>query len=248
MSDLFFSICIPALNEENYIGRLLSGLSNQNQKNFEVILVEGNSDDNTKKVAEKYKNKLDLKIYTVSKRNISFQRNYAVKKSRHNHIVFLDADVLVDRDFIAKLSHHKQNKNFEIAASYLIPESKKITDKVLFSLFNVFFMEPMRMIKPGGVGAFVYIHKNAFEKIGGFNEKMKFVEDFDFFNKAHKAGHKFFLFRNLPFTFSVRRLDKVGRIKWLTQLIKGTYFFYFKGSINDLNSVDYKFGEFGKSN
>lgn len=80
MSNLYFSICIPALNEELYLPRLLGGLSKQTYKNFEVIVVEGNSDDDTKKVASKYKDKLDLKVFTVSKRSPSFQRNFAAKK------------------------------------------------------------------------------------------------------------------------------------------------------------------------
>lgn len=159
----------------------------------------------------------------------------------------MDADIKVEKNFLEKVVKEFSLKKFDFAGSWIRPESNKLIDKIMFMSFNLFFLEPLKKRKPGSVGAFIYIHKDAFNKIGGFNEEMKYVEDFDLFLKAYSKGHTYFLFRNLPFTFSVRRLDKEGRLKWLTSMIKGTYFFYFKGSIKDLNSVDYSFGNFGKA-
>ncbi len=51
---LFYSIIIPTLNEEKYLPLLLSDLNKQKEKNFEVIIVDGSSIDNTKKEAEKF--------------------------------------------------------------------------------------------------------------------------------------------------------------------------------------------------
>lgn len=54
-----FSIVIPALNEENYIGTLLDSLVGQEFKDFEVFVVDGDSEDGTRKVVESYMSKLD---------------------------------------------------------------------------------------------------------------------------------------------------------------------------------------------
>lgn len=247
MSKETFTICIPALNEEEYLPKLLDGLSHQTFRDFEVVVVEGNSDDDTKKVASSYKDRLDIKVFSVPVRNPAYQRNFAAKNSKHEHLIFMDADTKVQENFLETVSQELATKKFDIAGSWLRPDSRRLVDKVIFSAFNMFFLEPIKKIKPGSAGAFIYISKEAFEKIGGFNEEMRFVEDFDLFAKAHNTGHKFYLFRNLPFTFSTRRLDQEGRIKWIASMIKGTYFFYIKGSVKDLNSVDYKFGNFGKT-
>lgn len=247
MSKIFFSICIPALNEEHYIGRLLDGLAKQTYKNFEVVLVEGNSDDKTVEVAKKFNNKLNLRIYSVKKRNQSYQRNLAAKKAKYPNLIFLDADAQVGKKFLETIVKRKEEKDLQVATTWLKPEGNKLVDKTMFLIFNAIFLESVKKIKPGGVGAFVYIQKTAFEKIGGFNEEMKYVEDFELFEKAHKMGLDYHLFRDLPFIFSTRRLNQEGRVKWLTQLVKGTYYFYFKRSVTDLNSVDYKFGNYKKN-
>ena len=89
---LTFSIVIPTLNEEKYLPLLLRDLTEQTFTKFEVIVVDGNSDDQTIKEAQKFKNKLTLKTITVKKRQVGFQRNIGAKKTRAPWVIFMDAD------------------------------------------------------------------------------------------------------------------------------------------------------------
>ena len=102
MTNPFFSIIIPTLNEEKFIPKLLLDLSYQKDKNFEIIIVDGNSSDKTKEVVLKFKTQLPINFFTVDKRNVSYQRNLGTKKASGRYLIFLDADSGVRSNFIKK--------------------------------------------------------------------------------------------------------------------------------------------------
>ena len=58
----FFSIVIPTLNEEDYLPNLLGDLTKQTKKDFEVIIADGYSKDETKQVVKAFKKKLQIKF------------------------------------------------------------------------------------------------------------------------------------------------------------------------------------------
>src|SRR3989344_6170157 len=99
----FISVIIPALNEEKYIPRLLEDLTKQSEKDFEVIVVDGNSEDQTAEKAVKYQRKYTLKLVTTKKRNLAYQRNLGVKHANGQYVIFLDADTRIGKHFIQKL-------------------------------------------------------------------------------------------------------------------------------------------------
>ena len=78
--DLFFSIVIPSLNEEKYLPKLLEDLAAQTYSDFEVIVVDGNSKDETvKRSLEFKKSLLSLEVISSKERNVSHQRNLGAK-------------------------------------------------------------------------------------------------------------------------------------------------------------------------
>ena len=90
--EMSLSIIIPTLNEENYVGKLLDCLCRQTYKDFEVIVVDGNSRDKTISVVEKFRKKLNLRLIK-SERGVSLQRNVGAKHSKYDRLVFFDADI-----------------------------------------------------------------------------------------------------------------------------------------------------------
>lgn len=97
------SIIIPCLNEEHYIGKLLDSLVVQTFRNFEVIVVDGKSEDKTKDVVLRFSKTLPhLSFVESSKRQVSFQRNLGAKHARYERLLFLDADIQVKPDFLQK--------------------------------------------------------------------------------------------------------------------------------------------------
>ena len=97
------SIVIPMYNESRYIGRCLDSLLNQSYQDFEIILIDDGSKDNTVKIAEWYKNKTDLTILQQKNSGPGKARNRWAKEAKGDIIVLVDADMFFDKDFIKYL-------------------------------------------------------------------------------------------------------------------------------------------------
>lgn len=240
-----FSILIPTLNEEKYIGRLLQSLVNQTYKNFEVIIVDGKSTDRTVQIISRYKKLLDLKVIIAPHRGASFQRNLAAKKSTTGHLVFFDADTQPCPEFLYKLAHSIYRHHFRVASAWLDPMSDKFVDKLIFWSYNLLYLEPLKNISPAGTGVFIYVDKAAFNRVHGFDETVAVAEDYDLCKRLLKSGYRFFVLHDPTIPFSVRRLDKEGRLKYLQKQLTAGYYYHFpKLAKKKLTADWYKFGHF----
>lgn len=241
-----FSICIPTLNEEKYIGGILGCLTKQTHKDFEVIIADAKSKDKTKKEVLKFKDKLDIKFLLAPKRGVSCQRNYAAKHANYDHIIFFDADVMIDPNFLEKISNYLGKHNVDILTSWNKPLTKRLDDELMYLFVNIFQLELIKKINPGAVGVFIYVEKKAFEKIGGFKENIHFCEDYDLAQRFFKNGFKYELLKNPKIQVSMRRFDKEGRLNIIKRACKtGAYVVAYKWDYEKMQAkIDYECGKF----
>lgn len=239
-----FSIVIPALNEEKYIGNILTCLSNQTFKDFEVIVVDGSSTDKTKDVATSFSDKLRLSIIDAPRGNVSKSRNKGALSSYFDHIVFFDADVSIESTFLEKIAKEIEKSNPDILTSWNIPVSKKVSDKFMFWFHNAVILEGMKYFTPGAVGVFIYVRKDIFMKVGGFNEQITFGEDFDLTRRFSKAGYKYILLKDPKIYVSVRRLNKEGRLLFIWKMIRSIYYYIFVGLEKIQGRIKHESGNF----
>jgi glycosyltransferase involved in cell wall biosynthesis len=238
-----FSILIPTLNEEKYIGFLLHSLEIQTFKDFEVIVIDADSKDKTKQEVLKFNKSLDIQFIKSPKKGVGFQRNFAAGLAKSKDLIFFDADITIEKDFLEKIAKYVKKKNPDVLTSWFEPLSTKKRDKVMFTVFNV-YLEAIKFISPGGGGAFIYTTKKAFKKVGGFSETMVLAEDFDLISKLKKKGYKYKLVRDPCISVSVRRLNKEGRFKYAINLIRAGIHTKFKGPIEDNKKIKYEFGNY----
>ena len=241
-----FSICIPTLNEEKYIGGILGCLEKQTLKDFEVIIVDGNSQDKTKEEALKFSDKYPLQFLKSPQRGVSFQRNYAAKKAMSDYVIFFDADVMIEPDFLEKIKKHLEKKDIDILTTWNKPISDKPVDEFIYLFMNIFMLELIKKTNPGAVGVFICVKESSFEKIGGFREGVNFGEDYDLAKRLHDSGFTYALFKKPKVHVSVRRFDKEGRFNMIVKNLKvATY--YLRSNDNYIDKIQGKFKhEFGK--
>lgn len=103
------SIIIATKNEQKNIGRLLKSLKNQSFTNFEIIVIDNFSSDKTVDIAKKYTHKVFQKGPERST-----QRNFGLKKAQGQYVLFLDADMSLQKNVISQC-YNWMKKNHELS-------------------------------------------------------------------------------------------------------------------------------------
>ena len=87
------SVVVPVYNVEKYLHYAMESLLKQTYKNFEIILVNDGSTDNSGKLCDKYSEKYsNVKVFHKENGGLSDARNFGVKKAKGEFITFLDPD------------------------------------------------------------------------------------------------------------------------------------------------------------
>jgi len=112
------SIIIPVYNAENYVGRCLDSIKRQTYKDFEIILIDDQSTDNTLSFLNNYRKnnpELDISISSTSKNSgPSVSRNLGIEKASGKYIFFIDADDDLATDSALKEFISKTENNPDI--------------------------------------------------------------------------------------------------------------------------------------
>jgi len=236
----FFSIVIPTLNEEDYLPNLLGDLTKQTKKDFEVIIADGYSKDETKQVVKAFKKKLQIKFYQTKLTNVSSQKNYGARKSLGAYIIFLDADAGIKPSFINKLTIFLKKQRGLIIIPYLSPEKGDEEYKPLFDIGNLLVEFSQNMSKKFSFGLMV-LEKNFFNIIGGFDKKLYLSEDHELIQRASSWGVSPKFMRDNTITVSLRRWKKEGNIKTIYKYFVTTAYRLFGGEIKN-KIIEYKMG------
>lgn len=134
------SIIVPVYNGEKYIKKCLDSLKSQTIENFEIIIVNDGSTDNSEKVILEYKeSNLEINIVYVKKENggLSDARNYGVTYATGKYISFIDADDYIDKDLYTNLEKYMDEEidliKFKMQT---VNESGEIIEKIDGPIFE----------------------------------------------------------------------------------------------------------------
>ena len=98
------SVIIPVYNSENTIIRTLDSIFSQNYKNYEVIIVNDGSSDNSYNIIKKYcDNHANFFVYDIPNQGVSNARNFGLEKASGDYIIFLDSDDWVDVEYFENI-------------------------------------------------------------------------------------------------------------------------------------------------
>ena len=95
------SIILPCYNVENYVEKSIISIKNQTYSNFEVIIVDDGSTDNTAiKIHSVIKDDHRFKYYFKPNGGLSSARNYGINKAKGEYLCFVDSDDWIENDFV----------------------------------------------------------------------------------------------------------------------------------------------------
>ena len=238
----FFTIIIPTLNEEKFVGKLLADLVKQTYTDFEIILVDAQSTDKTIEVVKEYKKILPIqKILQIGGRNVSKQRNRGAEIARGAYLVFLDADARIDKNFLKKLNAYisKQKGLLFLPGFSSTKHDPQITMAMDFS--NAFVSLSNKIGKPFSTGGSMIVERHFFFHIKGFPEDVPLSEDHLLVRNAFLHGVNAKFLTNIRVQFSLRRFKREGKLELLFKYIKSTIYYLAKGKV-DKQIIEYEMG------
>lgn len=229
----FFSIIIPTLNEEKYLPTISESLSRQTFKDFELILVDGRSKDQTIKIFKKFKDLLPSADLIISdKANVGYQRNLGAKKAKGEYLVFLDADCDVGETFLEELHVAAVKQKFPFATTWIKPDSEKPIDNLMLFLANL-GQELAKVVNKQYTGGYnTIVKKEVFEKLKGFREDLKISEDHDFALRAQKKDIEVTILKEPQVIFSLRRYRSEGILPVLRKVTEGQIYYFLQNPIS----------------
>ncbi len=188
------SIITPVYNGADYIGQAIESVLSQNYKNFELLIVDDGSTDNTKKVVLKYN---DDRIKYIFKQNggVSSARNHAIIRSRGQYIMPLDADDVMAPHFITlhlqEFDKHPQADLIYCDVLLIDADGEpiRIMKKPEYQNRKLLIRDLFRQGHP--VIPFRFgIRRSVFDRIGLYDETLLVGEDYDMMRRFVKAGLK----------------------------------------------------------
>lgn len=120
----FFSFIIPVYNVENYLEECIESILNQSFNDYEIILIDDDSTDNSLKICNYFKKK-DNRVKVISKKNegLAETRNRGLDISRGDYIIFLDSDDHIEKTGKVLLSFYDllKDKSVDVLFFHLTP-------------------------------------------------------------------------------------------------------------------------------
>jgi len=100
----FFSVVIALYNKEDYIENTLKSVLNQSYSNFEIIVVNDGSTDNSESIVKNFKDS-KIRLFSIKNHGAAFARNYGIKKGVAKYVALLDGDDLWHNNHLETLFH-----------------------------------------------------------------------------------------------------------------------------------------------
>ncbi len=186
------SINIVTHNRERYLTGAIQSVLNQDYKNWELIIIDDASTDNTAKLIELFLSDNRIKYYLVEKqKNISCVRNIALSKSNGEYIAVLDSDdVWEDKSKLTKQVEFMEKNRYVVIVGSAASTINNI-GKELKTITKPVFDEDIRkdfLTKNPFFHSSVIFRKEEVNNIGGYNEEIRYGEDLDLWLRLGKIG------------------------------------------------------------
>jgi len=186
------SIIIPTHNRAHFIGEAITSVLEQTFTDFEIIIVDDGSTDNTEEVISHFPDKRVIYIKQENKGR-SYARNVALRLSRGHYIAFLDSDDLyLPTKLRLQVDYLDTNPKIGMiyTSAYCIDDAGNLLKDKYFAsvsgqIYNsIAFFRPVTITLPT-----VMVRREVIDSVGDFDEKMHRFEDTDMWRRISKATY-----------------------------------------------------------
>ena len=228
------SVVIPALNEERYLGQLLSDIQRQSLRPDEIIVVDAGSSDASVCIAEHSPAAMVLH----GEPPVARGRNLGGYSAEGDLIFFLDADTRLPETFFEVFVSEVERRGLDIACPRYLPHDSTPTIRAIHAFWNV-VLRIFESTFPSGAGHCIALRSKLFRESRGFAPSLKF-DDIELVRRLSK-GRRFGYVGTSVF-ISDRRYREGGILRtFLSHLLMALAFAV--GKFEWANNVTYDFGD-----
>lgn len=201
------SVLIPARNEEDNIKNCIESFLNQTYKNYEILVLDDNSTDNTYKIVESYTKKYPGKIKLFSGKPLpptwrgkSFAMQQLINYAKGEYFLFTDADTTHSKNSISLMMSNIIHHKADLVSGYIGQKTKTFGEKITIPLIYLLtgLVIPLWMnqrsklsIFSTAIGQFIGVKASSFKAFGGYEKVKNYTtEDVYLAREMKKAGFK----------------------------------------------------------
>ncbi len=192
------SVVTVCYNSESVIERTIQSVVNQTFDDFEYLIIDGASTDNTLAIAEKYRENCDkIKIFSEKDKGIYDAMNKGALNAQGDYIVFLNADDVFLHEKVLELVAEKMTDNKDLYYGDLVFLEKatgKLNNRRQDNVNYVYLCGGM-LFHPA-----IFASKQLFEKVGNFDIQYKIVADYDWILRALVKNKATCKYLDMPIT------------------------------------------------
>ncbi|HEX8173621.1 MAG TPA: glycosyltransferase family 2 protein [Pyrinomonadaceae bacterium] len=206
-ASLRVSVVIPCFNEERYIGKVLGNLVNQYEaESFEIIIVDGMSEDGTRKVVSKFVEEnpqVQVRLVDNPARHIPAALNLGIAAARGEIIVRMDAHSVPSLNYVRRLAELLEKGDAEVCGMpwRIEPGADTSVARAIaravahpFGIgdakYRLSGLASSEFVDTVPFGAFA---KSLWQEVGGFDESLLANEDYDFYYRIRQRGGRVLL-------------------------------------------------------
>lgn len=189
------TVLMSTYNAEKYIAETIESILNQTYKDFELLISEDGSTDNTLNIIKQYSEKdARIKIFAHENMGIALSFNQAIKLIENEWIVRMDADdIMMPNRMERQVAFIQENPDIAVASSFVynIDENGKIIAKYESPLTNREIVAD-RVKRNHAIGFHhpaVIMRKSVVQEVGGYRQEFFPTEDLDLWNRIAERGY-----------------------------------------------------------
>lgn len=208
------SVIIPAYNEERCLPLLLRAIASQSKSisnGIEVVVVNNNSSDSTGQVVQQFISdnpNMSVKLVEEARLGVTFARNTGARHASRTMLVFLDADNLIEHDFLGEVYKKSFEEGCWAGTIRCLPDTNTPVSQFVFKALDL--IKTTFVGRPFGKN---FCRKDVFEAVGGYDTTLSLGTNLEFLTRVRsylkqqgeKMGHV-----TKPVYVSMRRFEQFG--------------------------------------
>ncbi|MDL2222047.1 glycosyltransferase [Parabacteroides sp. OttesenSCG-928-N08] len=207
---MFYSLIIPIYNRPEEMEELLASLTQQQYRDFEIIVVEDGSTLPCREVVARYEERLSIRYFTKPNSGPGPSRNYGAQHAKGDYLLFVDSDCILPPEYLSEIEKALQDNPTDLfgGSDRAAKSFNALQQAISFSMTSLLttggIRGSQRRVDHFYPRSFnMGIRREVFEQIGGFPPH-SFGEDMDLSIRLIRAGYSSSYFAG-PFVYHKRR-------------------------------------------